>query len=495
MYSLQFYGETTNMRIIAIIFLCCIPSLASAAVFINEIAWMGTAVSPSDEWMELGSDESTSVDMAGWVLSIEGKKDIILSGSIGAGGYYLIERTDDTTVPTVPADLIASFGTGLANTGAILSLKNTSGVVVDRVDGSQAWNIGGVVAGNNATKETAQRGMTGWVTGAPTPRAINVGVVIPPAQESVALPSTTSTPASIPSNNSSFPVEPQIFADAGVATRSVSTGAPITFAGRVFGLKKEPIENARMVWSFGDGGRAEGTGVAHTYYYPGEYITILDVASGHYSASDRTTVRVVSPLLSLHTGGDTVRSFISIENRGSDEIALSEWQVEANGKIFVLPQNTILGARKTLTLASEVTGLVTPVGSIAYLHFPNGTRVETQNDTPVLTQAPVQVPTKEQVTVNPISNQAVASAHNSAPRVLVQKASISDAFVKTASTSPMRESGNLWPWYSGAALLGVLALLGLRFTRERNSVSSSELIADDFEIVEDEDDDKKGDIF
>lgn len=500
MCSLQFCVGTISMRTIALISILFFARTVSAAVFINEIAWMGTTVSPSNEWIELASDGSTPVDMAGWVLSIEGKKDIALSGSISPGGFYLIERTDDTTVPTVPADLVASFGTGLANTGAIISLRDAGGAVVDRVDGSQGWNIGGTAVGNNTTKETAQKGMTGWTTGAPTPRAINVGVVIVPTQEAPATPVPTNTP----SGNSSFPVEPQIFADAGVATRIVSTGAPVVFVGHVFGFKKEPIENARMVWSFGDGGRAEGTSVAHTYYYPGDYIAVLDAASGYYGASDRVAVRVVAPQFAIHTGGDSVRSFVAIENRGGDEIDLSLWQIQSAGKTFILPQNTILGARKTLTLASEVTGLVTPVASVAFLHFPNGTRVEMQSDapTPVSTSSSVQVSKKEPAATGVVHSLVVAPAHSFVPKVPPQEALVANAFADSVDLPSTQESGSLWPWYSGAAFLGALALLGLRMTREKKTENPSGLTAggsadrpgDDFEIIED-DEDKKDDLF
>ena len=475
------------MRIIAIIFLCCIPSLVSAAVFINEIAWMGTSDSASNEWIELANTDATSVDLVGWVLSIEGKKDIVLSGSINGNGFYLIERTDDTTVPTVIADLVTSFGTGLANAGAALSLKDTSGITVDRVDGTATWNIGGVVAGDNTTKETAQKGTNGWSTGTPTPRAVNVGVDVSSQEQTVSVTQTSVAPA----GNSSFHVEPQIIADAGSSPRVVSTGAPITFTGRVFGLKKEPIENARMGWSFGDGGYSEGVSAVHTYYYPGDYIAVLDAASGYYSASDRVTVHVATPLLALRIGGDSARSFVAIENRGGDEIDLSLWQIESASKVFIIPQNTILGARKTLTLASEVTGLATPAESVATLHFPNGTRVEMQSDmpSPVSIQAPVKVSeTKKQV-------PAIVLSRNTTQGVSVQKATVADAFVddRVDVLPQQSEKGSMWPWYIGIAFLGALALLGLRMTRDKGAKQSDELNADDFEIVEDED--KKEDIF
>ena len=51
-----------------------LPFFASADVVINEVAWMGTDVHYTDEWIELYS--SSAVDLTGWVLSIVDKKDI-----------------------------------------------------------------------------------------------------------------------------------------------------------------------------------------------------------------------------------------------------------------------------------------------------------------------------------------------------------------------------------------------------------------------------------
>ena len=46
---------------------------AGAQVVINEIAWMGTNDSASNEWAELANTGS-SIDLTGWILRIEGKK-------------------------------------------------------------------------------------------------------------------------------------------------------------------------------------------------------------------------------------------------------------------------------------------------------------------------------------------------------------------------------------------------------------------------------------
>lgn len=446
---------------------------AKASVFINEIAWMGTAVSPSNEWIELANDGNNSVNLTGWILSIEGKKDIALSGNIAANGFYLIERTDDTTVPGIAADLIASFGTGIPNTGAVLSLKN-AGAIVDRVDGSQEWKIGGVQAGDNITKETAQKGQNGWFTSAATSRAANIQTAGTQSEPVVTNDAPIVPP--LPTKNSTFPVEPQIFTDAGQTTRVVPVGATTIFSGRVWGLKKEPIENARMTWAFGDGASADGTSVSHIYYYPGDYTAVLDTASEFYAASDRVRVTAIVPALTLRSGGDVTRSFVAIENSGDTEIDLSGWQISLQGKNFILPKNTLIGARKILTVPSEVSGFSTSATSTMSLLFPNGAIVPLLQNSSTGTATTLQMEKMEVM-----KGDIVAKGH--APRAPTQTANALAALDEPNNLLlPAASESSLWMWYAGIALLGALAALAMRFSRRNQKTAT--FTADDFEIIE-----------
>ena len=70
---------------------------------------------------------------------------IPLSGTIDAGGYFLIERDDDTTVSNVSADLIANFGSGLSNNGESLILavaSSTIDTVATCSGGGTSWCAG-----------------------------------------------------------------------------------------------------------------------------------------------------------------------------------------------------------------------------------------------------------------------------------------------------------------------------------------------------------------
>jgi hypothetical protein len=111
------------------------------AVVVSEIAWMGTTVSYADEWIELYNNTGSPIDLTGWTLAAaDGTPTISLSGSIPAGGYFLLERTDDTTVPGVAYDV--KYTGDLGNGGEDLVLRDAGSGIVDRVDCSAGWYAG-----------------------------------------------------------------------------------------------------------------------------------------------------------------------------------------------------------------------------------------------------------------------------------------------------------------------------------------------------------------
>jgi len=120
-------------------------------IIINEIAWMGTETSSTDEWIELYNNENFSINLKGWTLKSANKNLIInLTGTISANEFYLLERTNDETLPNIKADLI--YKGSLNNQGEDLKLINSSEKIVDEVNCSSKW-----FAGNNKTKQTMER--------------------------------------------------------------------------------------------------------------------------------------------------------------------------------------------------------------------------------------------------------------------------------------------------------------------------------------------------
>ena len=158
MRELTSYPRSGRISIILLVTFCVLTCLlffslhmerayaetAAAApldVVLSELAWMGTTASANDEWIELHNPTSAAVNITGWLLAAgDGTPSILLSGTIPPGGYFLLERTDDTSVPGVTADQI--YTGALSNTGENLTLQDELGNVIDTLNNSSGWFSG-----------------------------------------------------------------------------------------------------------------------------------------------------------------------------------------------------------------------------------------------------------------------------------------------------------------------------------------------------------------
>lgn len=108
-----------------------IPS-SLRSILINEIAWMGTASSSNDEWIELYNPGTASINITGWKITAAGSTfSITLAGTIPAGGYFLLEAGDNNTVSTVDANQTYPNDVLLTDTGMTLYLKTGTNQLID----------------------------------------------------------------------------------------------------------------------------------------------------------------------------------------------------------------------------------------------------------------------------------------------------------------------------------------------------------------------------
>jgi len=85
--------------------------IPSMELVINEVAWSGTkditnGNGAASEWIELHNPGSSTVSLAGWRLEIPGYSAISLTGSILPGGYYLLERGNDSVISNFDDDYV-----------------------------------------------------------------------------------------------------------------------------------------------------------------------------------------------------------------------------------------------------------------------------------------------------------------------------------------------------------------------------------------------------
>lgn len=120
-------------------------------VVINEIAWMGTNFSYNDEWIELYNNSNSTLNVEGWqLISEDGALKINLKNKILPQSFFLLERTDDSTIPKIKADII--YTGSLNNKGEHLKLLNEQGIIIDEINCLSEWFFG-----DNQTKQTMER--------------------------------------------------------------------------------------------------------------------------------------------------------------------------------------------------------------------------------------------------------------------------------------------------------------------------------------------------
>jgi len=179
------------LGLVFIYFFLALPCLAAQPldVVINEVCWMGSGISANDEWVELYNNTSSVINLNGWkLISKDGSPEIELEGEITARSFFILERTDDESVPNITADQI--YKGALKNKGEFLQLTDDKGNVVDEIDCSDGW-----FKGDNKTKNTMERvnsklagsNRNNWQTSQDTggtPRAQNSrGIKLVPEEE------------------------------------------------------------------------------------------------------------------------------------------------------------------------------------------------------------------------------------------------------------------------------------------------------------------------
>lgn len=272
----------------------------------------------------------------------------------------------------------------------------------------------------------------------------------------------------------------------------------------MWGLKKEPIENARMLWNFGDGNTGEGKTVAHTYRYPGTYIVTLDASSGYYSASDRVTVEAVSADVIISSVGDLQSSFVELYNKSSHELDLSFWSIRAGNITFIIPEHTFVAAGAKIKFAAEVTSITLSTLASVALYYPNGVPVYSYSPVP---HSNISVAPKNNTktiiaskttkpTVLPAPKGSTLNDSRSTPNTVlsqntsVQKELPAENTQSALASSAHPETPSLFWWIVGVCTLAVTGVASAFFTKRNPLLEPTKNEADTYEIIEEPSDDK-----
>lgn len=412
-----------------------LPTTTLAAVFITEVAWMGTETDSNNEWIEIYNFSNTPTDITGWSLTDGNSLNIDLSGTMPPHGVFLLERTDDTTVPDFPASII--YTGALVNSGATLTIIDAEGTTIGELVGGEDWvNIGG----NNELKYTAQQTMTGtWVTGVPTPGMPNIEEDAEiPEEETDNTPQTSSeTPTGTGGNTSISLTLPDTELSLVIEAPNIAyVNQSIDLAVNASGIGSSLIDSLYYTWNFGDSDSAVGSETSHKYQYPGEYVIVTEAGYARHKTIVRHHITVLPVTLSLARATDGA---VLIHNDAKYDVDVSGYRLVGSKSLefpqhsIILPNGTITipakkienGVESMLALYDEV-GVIMATEASAVLAYKPPTKPTTYTKSTSYTPTPTITPTitpasevdssdKEVITITPKAGTQAAVAIESLP--------------------------------------------------------------------------------
>jgi hypothetical protein len=355
-----------------------IAGQVSASVVLNEIAWMGYLGDANNEWIELYNSSSEDIDLSGWKIeAVDGTPNITIgNGTIGSQGYFLLERTDDASVPEVTADVI--YTGALQNTGETLHLKDSQGVIVDTAPFSSGWT-----APEDLT-QTLSRFGNSWDSSVPTPRAPNqASEDLPEDQEEENDEEAEEGGDDESSEGSKKEEKKTAYKDRKVTIISEQhgyVGVPLSFTSYVRDRDGSPILRGIFQWNMGNGDLVykNKPGVfTYTYTYPGEYVVSLSFNKElfNYSIEEiepeieaRKIITVIENPVSIESV-DNSKGAILLRNNSPYAIDLHNWIIRGSNSQFVIPRRSIINPGKTAAFSQKA---IKVSGNYIQLFSPTG---------------------------------------------------------------------------------------------------------------------------
>lgn len=346
--------------------LLCISQEAYAQIRISEIAWMGSTVSASDEWIELFNTGGSAIDVDGFTLTDTNTLSITLSGTIAAGSRVVLERTDDNSAPGT-AFLI--YTGALTNSGTTLTLRDAGGAIEDQVVGGDNWeNIGG----DNTKKDTPQLSGSSFITAAPTPGDPPPGVSDDTEEDEEEVPEAEVEEENEEDNTQQASQGTGDGEDVSLQERDTEmsvvatipshgyVGQPVRFKAHVEGVGKGVAQSVTYTWNYGNGLLGTGREVIHTYGYPGTYILSVAGRFGERLAVLEKEFVVRSVPLSLSTSNGV----LMIKNEADYMVDISRMQIQGPAGTFTFPPRSFVSASGELQLSSETLGFFPHTGIV-----------------------------------------------------------------------------------------------------------------------------------
>ena len=454
------------------------PFWAKAEVYINEIMYDIEGSDDKKEWVEIYNDSASEVSLKDWRFN-DGSNHVLNEPPANGGrgslflpaySYAILASDATTTIINYPSysGIVIDTAMSLGNTSETLKIIDANGAIIDTVSYNSSM-------GANGDGKTLQKVSGSWVAAAPT-----FG-----AQNAEASPSSSSQNSSVSSFSSSQNIasgsvdyhykNEQISAKAGEDKTAVA-GADIVLDGLALGFKKEPLENARYLWTLGDGSYKEGKNIRHIYKYPGNYIAVLNVSSGDVSASDRVNIKVIPNELNII---ETKNEFIKLKNKSGIILDVSGWFLKAGNATFKFPDYSLIAANSELVISSDVSGLkfsdkkllaeiLYPNGSVAFSYSPTSASSSSKPKEIILSKLTEK---KIEIAVGPVISNKIFSNTSSNSNSSASSADKSQNFTaekNLASVITIGEKNNFGDklWLILAIITGIIGGAGVFLARK-----------------------------
>lgn len=481
----------------------------AASATITEIMYDLPGIDTGREWIEVQNTATTEIAFGQWKLfesNINHGLNLFQGNATTSPGGFAIFADDPgkflSDNPQYNGSLFSS-SFSLLNTGETLGLKFDNTIVHQTTyntslggagDGNSLQVVGGIWRAQTPTPGSGDN--LSSRASDPSTSAAEGGSEAGETASATSTETATSAPTSTNGGTTTWVYKPQIVVSASLPLNGVA-GAPITFDATAVGVKKEPLPNARYLWSFGDGGTGEGKKVRHTYHYPAVYTVLVDASSGEWSALDRREIMIHAPELTISRLKEGSDGYIEIRNNGTSEVDLSEWMIKSGSGVFLVPKGTIIGPKKTIPFPAVITNLLADPKSTALL-YPSAIVVVSyvQPDLsvppaePVLArkETTVAVATKVNEVVNtPPPAQVVTTQVRTEVESAPLPAPLSSSTELIGAVGALGETSNT-PWIIGLVLLVGVSVVGyIAMTRSQSPHSPEETLrqtASTFDIIE-----------
>lgn len=392
---------------------------AMPAVVMNEMMWMGSSSSSSDEWIELANTTDSPIDISSWSLKklssgVTSTMITITAGTIPARGFFVIANDPATNSRLAAEPNLVDSNMSLVNSRLQITLYDNAGTLIDTADDGSGSPMGGEYV-SGTTWKSMERNVSGtdgtlqesWHTA-------SVSTGFDDALKEFGTPGTANSNA-----------QPVIVLD---APDDGAVGATLQFdASESSDPERDSLTYS---WSFGDGTTADGATVSKVFTNSGTFIITLSVSdethtviqthsisitvvppvtpskagsdsgtaqtppagnssstTGSVPANSGTTPStsttgtssvILSELFPNPKGDDTQAEFVELENIENTAVSLEGWELHVGSSKFVLSVKSGTGtvpAHGFLVLARSQTKLALPNSGTVRVELQNASHV------------------------------------------------------------------------------------------------------------------------